>query len=301
MAQTTFSEISVTTPSSGIAAWIKRHPLTSYFTMAFAGTWIFILPLLLSRGFGLFHLPDALGLGLFILSTYTGPFLSAIVLSKVTGGSTSVRLLFKRIIQWRVGLRWYLLVFLGYPILALAGASIATRQNLFSLLIPQWSLIFSAYLPLILLDLFMPGLAEETGWRGFALPRLQMRYGPLAGSLILGALHALWHLPVYLIPGMMTNGPFNPVFFAANSLAIIALTFVWTWLFNNAWGSVFFAIYNHAASDANSAFLSRVLAIHPGLPFLPWLGPAIYIPLALAIILFTRGKLGYTPERAPKL
>jgi membrane protease YdiL (CAAX protease family) len=48
--------------------------------------------------------------------------------------------------------------------------------------------------PLSLLVLFVTvfflggPLGEEPGWRGFALPRLQRRYGPLVGSLILAPL-----------------------------------------------------------------------------------------------------------------
>jgi membrane protease YdiL (CAAX protease family) len=41
---------------------------------------------------------------------------------------------------------------------------------------------------------------EEPGWRGFALPRLQARFGPLRGTLLLGFLWALWHFPQYLVP-----------------------------------------------------------------------------------------------------
>jgi membrane protease YdiL (CAAX protease family) len=48
----------------------------------------------------------------------------------------------------------------------------------------------------------LTGLAEEPGWRGFALPRLQARYGPLLGSLLLGLFWSLWHLPNLLFqPG----------------------------------------------------------------------------------------------------
>ena len=49
--------------------------------------------------------------------------------------------------------------------------------------------------------LFAAGIGEEPGWRGFALPRIQ-RYRPLRGSLLLGALWGVWHLPLWLwIPG----------------------------------------------------------------------------------------------------
>jgi membrane protease YdiL (CAAX protease family) len=61
-------------------------------------------------------------------------------------------------------------------------------------------LLFTVFLPLIPYGIVAPGLAEEPAWRGFALPRLQARYGPLLASLILGLLHALWHTPAYFVP-----------------------------------------------------------------------------------------------------
>ena len=53
------------------------------------------------------------------------------------------------------------------------------------------------------------GLGEETGWRGFALPRLQRGHSALSATLILWALWALWHLPLFfysydlsVVPGL---------------------------------------------------------------------------------------------------
>ena len=45
------------------------------------------------------------------------------------------------------------------------------------------------------------GLLEESGWRGYALPQLQPRMGALWASIILGVIHACWHLPLFFIPG----------------------------------------------------------------------------------------------------
>ena len=72
---------------------------------------------------------------------------------------------------------------------------------------PDWSFIPS-YLSQFAITLFIPPrgpLLEEGGWRGFALPRLQRLHGPLVGTLILGALWALWHGPFYFGPLSLTG------------------------------------------------------------------------------------------------
>jgi membrane protease YdiL (CAAX protease family) len=57
-----------------------------------------------------------------------------------------------------------------------------------------------AYPPMLLAQLATTGPAEEPGWRDFALPLLQRRFGPLAGTLLLGVLWGAWHLPLFLKP-----------------------------------------------------------------------------------------------------
>lgn len=61
---------------------------------------------------------------------------------------------------------------------------------------------------------FLPtiaGLGEEPGWRGFGLPTLQARYGALGGTLILGSIWALWHLPVFFVDPRSAHGITDPV------------------------------------------------------------------------------------------
>ena len=47
---------------------------------------------------------------------------------------------------------------------------------------------------LLVLDTVAYRIGEEPGWRGLALPRLEVRHGPLTATLILTPLWALWHL-----------------------------------------------------------------------------------------------------------
>ncbi len=118
---------------------------------------------------------------------------------------------------------------------------------------------------------------------------MQSQYGPLVGSLILGSLHALWHLPVYFIPGLILNGPFSLSAFVVNSVLMIGLTLVWTWLFNHAGGSILFAMFFHGVSNAAGGLVSQLDVSLTD----PWFSLKLGIALALLIIVATRGRLGY--------
>ncbi len=113
------------------------------------------------------------------------------------------------------------------------------------------------YLVNFVIIFFLGGpLGEEIGWRGFALPRMQLRYGPLWGTLLLGVLWVFWHLPHFLTsaqrggPGtsfatFLTN---FPIFF----LMVIAMAIIFTWVFNHTRGSLFMAILLHASINTFS-------------------------------------------------
>jgi membrane protease YdiL (CAAX protease family) len=297
--------MSTTTPSvartaqpgnTALVNWVKRHPLVAYFILAFAGAWLFIFPILLSqRASGLLTLPEPLLLILFLLSTFMGPAPAAFIVTGITDGKEGVKQLLRRMTQWRVGLGWYLLVIIGYPLVFLGGLLVALGPDPLTTLIQNWPLIFTAYLPLIPFGIIYPGLGEEPGWRGFALPRLQGMYGPLVASLVLGALHALWHLPVYFIPGAIADGGFDPIVFVANSLAIMASTFVWTWLFNSGKGSILFAMVVHATSNATSGFIPQLIHTDNNDPFFTF---KLMTIVALLVIVVTRGRLAYKPPVA---
>lgn len=290
---TTVSSV-VSTHESGFKAFAKRHPLTAYFALAYALTWVLIIPIMLSQmGLGLLNLPEPLLFILLLLSTYSGPLPAALILTTLIDGREGRRQLLRRMFQWRVGLGWYLLVLVGYPLIFLIGLTVYSGAAPWVALFQNLPLLLTYYLPVAAIGIIFPSLGEEPGWRGFALPRLQQQYGPLAGTLILGVLHGLWHLPVYFIPGAILEGPFNVTAFAANTGLLIAMTVIWTWLFNKAGQSVFFAMFVHGVSNATSGLIPQLLEDTTGDP---WSSFKIGIVFALLLILFTRGKLGYQPS-----
>lgn len=297
--------IITTTSQAGSASSLKRliitHPLIAYFVIAYAGTWLLDLPAIISKnGLGLFPftVPFVLFAVLFILSSFAGPTLGAILVTAVTDGKAGVRHLFRRYIQWRVGIQWYLVVLLGYPLVYILSMGIFLGATPLLAFLQHWPLLLTSYLPAILLFPGIITLGEEPGWRGFALPRLQQAYGPLVGSIILGTLHGLWHLPIFLI-AFFGNGPFvSPVPYLINVVQIVVITFIWTWIFNKARGSILIAFLNHSAFNAcGSLFIALI-------PVIPLGGRTPIYALdiaALLIIILTRGRLGYQAEQNAQL
>jgi hypothetical protein len=113
--------------ASALRQAIIRHPLLAYLALAFAGTWVVQLPLWLSRdGLGLlpYTLPILPAMLLFVLSVWAGPTLAALVVTATESGRAGVRGFLRRYVHWRVGLRWYLVVLLGFPLLYLLAAKV---------------------------------------------------------------------------------------------------------------------------------------------------------------------------------
>jgi len=182
--------------SSPLKRLIVRHPLVAYFVIAYVGTWAFLLPFALSRnvnGLGLlpFTLPDVAFLIAFVLGTLAGPALSSLTVTAVTSGRAGVGQLLRRCVQWRVGIGWYLIAIFGFLLIFLVGYSVFYGVNLPLALVVKWPIIFTVFFPQAAFSILPVSFAEELGWRGFALPRLQKRYGPVLGTIILGTLHGL--------------------------------------------------------------------------------------------------------------
>jgi len=186
------------------------------------------------------------------------PALVAIWLTGTREGESGLRALFARVVQWRVGLRWYVFA-LGYMLaIRLAAAAL---QRIATGTWPQfghtsWLLVVTA------IAISTPVQAgEEIGWRGYALPRLGAKYGYGIGSAILGVLWALWHLPVFfMLPGNGNYGQSFPLFFAG----VIPLSIAFGWLFVNSKGSILLAMLMHAAvNNTHDIVLSGYAAIGP--------------------------------------
>ncbi len=221
--------------------WITRHPLASYFFVAYTVSWSIAVPLALQAQ-GILH--GRLPWSLHYLTTW-GPAAAALLIARLLQEAPGThhaerRSLARTTFWWTVGFGSPVLLF----VIALAAARIAGQTP------PTWrSLGHVNYLPdlgLAAWGLWLAaGVGEEVGWRGFALPRLQRTHSAMSSTLLLAVGWAGWHLPAFFyVPGYTAMGlRILPGFF----LGLLAGAIVLTWLYNSSGGSVFAAALWHAS------------------------------------------------------
>jgi len=174
-----------------------------------------------------------------------------LIVTGIVGGAVGLRELGTRLVKWRVGLIWWAIALFGSA--ALYGLS-AVLLRLFSGAWPDMSLFGQTeeypQLGLILFwiaNIAFYGFGEETGWRGFALPRLQNTHNALVASLMLSAFLALWHVPLFLsLPNLMTmgiGGTIGWVLFIATGSILL------TWIYNSTRGSILILAVFHGTLD----------------------------------------------------
>jgi membrane protease YdiL (CAAX protease family) len=110
------------------------------------------------------------------IGAYLGPITAAFLVTAIADGKAGLRLWVGRMLKWRVSRRWYLSIVIGVPA-ALTATSIAVSDGAIQM---APTAVLLAYAPVLLFQMITTGIAEEPGWRDFAQPRLQRRYGPLS-------------------------------------------------------------------------------------------------------------------------
>ena len=192
--------------------------------------------------------PTPAGLLLLALGGFA-PSVAGVLMVWRTSGRPGLRDLWRRCTQFDLGIRPYLVILLA-PVLV-AGVRIAVQLLRGGSIALPGPIARPELLLGLTLQLFLFGpLSEELGWRGFALDRLLARWGGLRASLWLGAVHALWHLPLFFVPGTIQQAWGDPVFnFATFALGTMAGAVVFTWLHLTTQGSVWAAILFHLTSN----------------------------------------------------
>lgn len=222
---------------------LARRPLVTYFALAYLLSWAVELPLAASaQGWTTWSFPY----WLHYLAGY-GPLLAALVTTRATEGTSGVRDLLARMVRWRVRPIWWIAAL--SPLFLYAVTAVALR-----LARGTWTDVGLLgrinYLPdlgfgALVFWMLTYGIGEETGWRGFALPRLQQGKSALSASLILAAFWIGWHLPTFLY--LPTYVKLGLAVLPGFALGIVAGAIVFTWLYNSSGGSILMVALGHAA------------------------------------------------------
>src|SRR5918997_634334 len=189
----------------GLRGLVARHPATAFLVMAFGFGWMSLVPILLSEnGFGV--LPIELPLTVVqTLATLLGLALPAFLVTAATGGKEGVRDLLSRLLRWRVGVRWYLIAIFGLPVAMLLAAIPFLGVAPLEALAQKLGLLFTVFLPGVILPFVHTNLWEELGWAGFLQSTLQERRGPLLASVMVAPVFVLFHLPAYFVAGWIVD------------------------------------------------------------------------------------------------
>ena len=257
---------------TGLSQLIRRHPLAAFLILTYGLSWALWMPLAIFR--------DATSGPFTSIALLIGsnvPSAVAIVLTAVGFGKGATRKLLGRLLIWRVGWRWYFLLLAPTALVVGTITLVAVTRGgpTAALAVP----ILSALITVAFMTFPGSAAGEEIGWRGYALPRLQSTRTALTASLVLGPLVGLWHLPLWLRGEPDHQLSVYPAFL----IQAIALSVIYTWLYNSTKGSLLLAVLFHTATNAPLTLVLLPLGIENWiLPF--WLMAGFTVVAAVVVV-----------------
>jgi len=147
-----------------------------------------------------------------------------------------------------------LVLFPGIFLLSTAVSSLLGLESISALRLPGsgLTLIGLVTVKFIYQLFFFNATGEETGWRGFALPRLQAHTTPLISALVIGFFWASWHFFAWQAEGRpVLDWRFWGEMYIVHMLGSLVIV----WVCNRAGGSILVAGVTHAAANTVQAFI----------------------------------------------
>ena len=261
--------------------WFKKNPVPAFFVLTFAIAWSMWLPLgVLIPENPYLSLPGA-----------WAPTISALILTGLTDGKEGIRTFLRRILHWRVGWRWYLIVLFGIAFIAYLAI---VAGLLFGIPAPALSLpnelpreMLPVFLPIIfLINIFVGGpLAEDIGWRGYILSKMREGMTALHASLLIGVIWAIWHIPYFIFPGWRAAVGNVPFFWF--TLLTTSWSVLFAWVYVNT-ESILMPVLFHAAINTTLGTLGVLGQSNGGL--IPLMLNTLFTWIAMAVVVVVYGQ-----------
>lgn len=240
----------------------KKFPIISFFILTFIFSWFF-------WSFQIFYKKEIPILR--IIGTFS-PIICAILVTQINEGKKGIKKLLKPILNYKFNIVWYIFCLFSTALLSFTAIGISFSLGFTDFSFNELSKIY-LIIPVFLFVLFFSVLGEETGWRGFALNKMQKKITPLLSSIIIGIIWGLWHLPLFFIEGNFHQ--LIPIWLFL--IQEIALSIVITLIYNKTNKSLLSVHLFHAASNTTLGIL----------PILPMNTNNILIPLYVIVILLS--------------
>jgi membrane protease YdiL (CAAX protease family) len=228
---------------------VVRRPEVAFILLTYAWSWAWWVPMaaqgVTTRAGQAWpsHLPGLLG-----------PAIAAVVVTAVVSGRAGLADLGRRVVRVRVGWFWYAVLAATVGI----GAVAVTAQGLFGRGWPTWTELSTysgaatmPWLAMVAVVLVVNGFGEEAGWRGFLVDR----WGPGSGlrrtSLLVAAVWAPWHLPLFWVSDSYRS--FGPAGTLSWLVSITAGSVVLTWIYLGSGASIWIVALWHTTFNVITA------------------------------------------------
>ncbi|MDA1004129.1 MAG: CPBP family intramembrane metalloprotease, partial [Chloroflexi bacterium] len=268
-----------------------RRDLRRYFLVAYAVSWLLWAPLVFAEAGWIDRGPPEW----WHYAGAAGPITGAIVASSLAGGRGAVRALLAQFDPRRVtGGWWGFAVFSPIALFAAGALTLRLVEGTW----PHFAAVSrTGNLPVLALPLtwlihtLTFGVGEETGWRGFALPRLEREHrSPLRATVVLTVFWAAWHIPAFVyndnLRGLGAGGT------AGWLLGLFAAAIFFTWLYHRTHGGLLAIVIWHGtfntlvASEAAEGTIAAAMTT------------VFMIAVALIVVLGAPTMLGRHPDAA---
>jgi len=259
---------------SAVSSFASRRPLASFFLVTYAWSWTvwLVVPRIVQHS-PFSAITDGFGVALIVVGA-CGPTVGALATRWLAEGDLRICRVWTGwgtlLVGLAVGLAGFFVATVAAPALTLVKVPLSGLN---------WSALMNWSTYAVNYSTFLGGpVNEEPGWRGFALPRLQDRFGPYGATLILAPIWAAWHLPLFQVQGWSSASPWQFL------LILVGASFLLTAAANLSEFNVLVAIVLHACFNTSSGMVNALTHNLPPRPF-----PMISYTFALFVVGTTLG------------
>ena len=248
----------------------RRSAILSYTVLVY----VLPLPVMLLRYFDLPFIP------LLTYASWTPNIAAFLVIGLILREKGGIRKLLSGWGKWRAGALWYVAAisplfvsFLAAGIFLIFGQAIRSPEK------PVLTPLLISFVT----SLITGAMGEELGWRGFLLPRLRERFNALISSLIVGAVWAVWHLPLWFLPGY----GWDAIPYWTFALSAVSTSVLFTWVLKNTGGSLVMASIIHLMMNFGMGVVG-ILGLIPS-PKDYWMAASILYAVYAVIVVMSGG------------